>query len=112
MGTIGNNYNGEIAHIRDAFLSSEKEYLTALATIPEFSEYVYNLSQYDSDILFNEATKLMHQIETGCFVNEEDLENAELQLMAIFASINDAVRVKILELLPDYTQEQSHGRSR
>ena len=102
------NISGEIAHLRDTFLSAEYDYLKALIQIPEFKEFVVTALDYPPEELFKEATKRIDRIENG-EVKESDLEQVEAEITILLASIQDEVLLK--ELILSLDNNESRGRS-
>lgn len=51
------NTNGDIAHLRNVFVSAEMDYLTELLNNEDNRELLIRLLEADGDILYDEAKK-------------------------------------------------------
>lgn len=125
------NINGNIAHLRNTYMESERNYFERLLAIEEIREEFLLCLGYTNDLLYKRAVKIQQDIEYGNLETQEELEKmklmtpekrdeyhmrklerAEGMMCLLLAAIRD--KVKILELVKTYTNddEKSHGRSR
>lgn len=108
------NVNEEAAHLRDVYLSAEKDYVKFLMQFEEVKELIVGLNHnYSSSYLFELAQGLIKKVEVGEF-SEEEMEKVERKLIFLLAAIQDKMLIKELIKTPDYEKEQelSNGRSR
>lgn len=104
------NMDVRASHLRDVYLTAEREYVAELLRDPKMRELVAEVNQQPSDLLFATAQKLVDDIDSG-LVPDEKMEFAEKKLTVLLASIQDRVLYKDLVLRMDDTQ-LSNGRSR
>lgn len=100
LGGNKENMSGEIAHLRDTFLSAERDYIAELLKNPEMQKMVEDFNQQPSGLLFETAKDLMEKVENG-LVPDEQMERTELQLFVLLASIQDRILSKDLVLTMD-----------
>ena len=107
----GNNMSAEASHLRDTFLNAEREYVLFLLKDKQVKKLINELNLYDGKKLFRTAQKLVNDVEMG-LIPEEEMELVEKQLIVLLAAIKDITLRKVLIRIPNYEDEQSHGRSR
>ena len=88
-----NNIKGYIAHVRDSFLHSEKEFLETLKLQPQFNKSVEAINKMNVKEISDLAMKTIEKIDNG-EVPDEKMEEAELYVTMLLASIVDYVRTR------------------
>ena len=100
------NVSGDIAHLRDTFLTAEREYVTELLKSEDMRELIAEINQNSPDVLFEMAQSLVDKVEMGQ-IPEDQMVRTEQQLTVLLAAIQDKVLIKDLVLTPS-----SGGRTR
>ncbi len=108
LGSNKENMGGEIAHLRDTFLSAERNYVAELLKDEEMQKMVADVNQQPSELLFEAAKNLVDKVENG-LVPDEQMGRTELQLFVLLASIQDRVLSKDLVLTPSVEDMQLVG---
>ena len=118
IGRSSGNVDGNTAHLRDTFLESEREYARALLSDPEIINFFRTkITDYSPSHLIEQAVEIQNQLESGQLETEEErktmekwqpeerdefhmekLEQAEKELILLFAAISDKVILKELKL--------------
>lgn len=115
-GSSTGNINGELAHLRNTYLTAEKDYFLKLLENKGICQYLMDLINEPAEVLFNLAIEIQNKLETGNLEDETDLklmasmspeekdkhhmknlEIAEGKMCLLFAAASD--KVKILELI-------------
>lgn len=92
------NVDGNIAHLRDTYLSSEREYVAELLKSDSVRELIHEINAETPEELFAIAQDLVNKIEMG-LIPDEQMVKAEQKLTVILAAIQDKVLVKDLVLV-------------
>lgn len=100
------NVSGDIAHLRDTFLTAEREYVTELLKSEDMRELIAEINQNSPEVLFDMAQSLVDKVEMGQ-IPEDQMVRTEQQLTVLLAAIQDKVLIKDLVLTPS-----SGGRTR
>lgn len=100
------NVSGDIAHLRDTFLTAEREYVAELLKSEDMRELIGEINQNSPDVLFEMAQSLVDKVEMGQ-IPEDQMVRTEQQLTVLLAAIQDKVLIKDLVLTPS-----SGGRTR
>ena len=108
LGSNKENMSGEIAHLRDTFLSAERNYVAELLKDEEMQKMVADVNQQPSELLFEAAKNLVDKVENG-LVPDEQMGRTELQLFVLLASIQDRDLSKDLVLTPSVEDMQLVG---
>ncbi len=101
-----NNLNGYVSYVRDTFLGSEGEYAKQIQDLNQNS--IEGLSEYHSEMLYKLAKQMMDEVEYTDKFNWEDMEQVEVQIIALLSAIKDVTLRKELILTPDYEEEKSY----
>lgn len=101
LGSNKENIDGYTAHLRDTFLTAEKEYVGSLLENEEIRDFITEINGYSSEILFKNAQELVDKVEYG-LIKDEEMEQVEQKLIILLAAIKDKVLEKKLSLYPDY----------
>ena len=123
------NISGDLAHLRDTYMESEREYFIALLSNPDIYNAFMDYAQHDSYDLFETAMTLQERLENGLLESVEEqekmkqmtpeerdsfhmkrLEQTEGLLCLLYAAAKD--KAKILELTRYFETKESMGRSR
>lgn len=121
------NVRGDLAHLRDTYMKSEREYFEYLLSIEEVRNTFLSYLQFNSDELFQYAIEWQEKLETGLLEDEHDLkrmeymtpeekdafhmrklEEAEGMMCLLLAAARD--KAKILELVKIYDNEDNRKR--
>ena len=121
------NVRGDLAHLRDTYMKSEREYFEYLLSIEEVRNTFLSYLQFNSDELFQYAIEWQEKLETGLLEDEHDLkrmeymtfeekdafhmrklEEAEGMMCLLLAAARD--KAKILELVKTYDNEDNRKR--
>lgn len=100
------NVSGDIAHLRDTFLTAEREYVTELLKSEDMRDLITEINQNSPEVLFDMAQSIVDKVEMGQ-IPEEEMKRAEQQLTVLLAAIQDKVLIKDLVLT-----RSSGGRTR
>jgi hypothetical protein len=84
------NVDPKAEHLRDTFLKAEAEYVEELLKKPEFAYLIEEISELPSKELFNEAERIVNNIEMN-LIDEEDMQITEQELIIILSAIQDKV---------------------
>ena len=90
------NVDGDIANLRNIFVSAEMDYFEGLMKVDKNRELFLDLLDYPPDGLYKEAMKRINMVESG-MVKENELDVVEAQITFLLAAIQD--KVKLLELV-------------
>lgn len=93
------NVDGNIAHLRDTYLSAEREYVAELIKNDSVKELIEQINSENPDTLFTIAQDLVDKVEMG-LIPDDQMEKTEQKLTVILAAIQDKVLSKNLVLLP------------
>lgn len=93
------NVDGNIAHLRDTYLSAEREYVAELIKNDSVKELIEQINSESPDTLFTIAQDLVDKVEMG-LIPDDQMEKTEQKLTVILAAIQDKVLSKNLVLLP------------
>ena len=123
------NIDGELAYLRNTYMESEKKYFEHLLTIDSIRKRFFECFDKDSNALLIQAKKIQEQLEIGNVETKEELEQMKLMtpeeldkfhmyklecaeglMCLLFAAARDKVR--ILELVKEYDEENSVSRTR
>ena len=88
---MGHNFEKEVADTRDAFLTSEIDYLKKLVQVPGFLELYQSFKSFNVGDLSNRLLTLTQMMENG-EVKEEDASKVELEIMCCCLAIEDAAK--------------------
>lgn len=100
------NVSGDIAHLRDTFLTAEREYVSELLKNESMRELIAEINQNPPEVLFEMAQSLVDKVEMGQ-IPDDQMVITEQQLTILLAAIQDKALMKDLVLTP-----HSGGRSR
>lgn len=119
------NVRGDLAHLRDTYMKSEREYFEELLSREEIRNVFMTYFEYNCDELFEYGLEWQEKLESGNLETKEDLkrmeymtpeekeafhmkklEEAEGMMCLLFAAARD--KAKILELV--LTPEQGLSR--
>lgn len=89
------NIVGDIALLRDTYLSAEREYVMELLKKDYIVEMIRKCNQINPEVLYKMASKITEDVEYG-LVADEDMEKAEQKLTVLLAAIQDKVLLKML----------------
>ena len=103
------NVDGDIALLRDTFLSAEMDYFKELLKSEENLDTFLSLLDYPPDKLYDEAVYRISQIELG-LIRENELSTKEAEITFLLAAIQDKAR--ILELVKTMDIDKENGRSK
>ena len=108
-----NNIAGRIAHLRDTFISAEKEYVLELLKEETVRQMINDVNWYKSEEIFAAAQDLVEKVENN-LIPYEQMEKVEIKLVILLAAIKDKVLVKelIRRYSPQKENEHGIGRSR
>jgi predicted heme/steroid binding protein len=95
------NVDDNIAHLRDTYLSAEREYVTELLKSDGMKNLIEQVNSENPDVLFTIAKDIVGKVEMG-LIPDEQMEKTEQQLIVILAAIQDKVLCKDLVLTPTY----------
>ena len=95
------NVDGNIAHLRDTYLSAEREYVAELLKIDGVRELIEQVNSETPDALFTIAQDLVDKVEMG-LIPDDQMEKTEQKLTIILAAIQDKVLSKDLVLTPSH----------
>lgn len=95
------NVDGNIAHLRDTYLSAEREYVAELLKIDGVRELIEQVNSETPDTLFTIAQDLVDKVEMG-LIPDDQMEKTEQKLTIILAAIQDKVLSKDLVLTPSH----------
>lgn len=93
------NVDGNIAYLRDVYLSAEREYVTELLKSDGMRELIEQVNSESPDKLFAIAQDIVDKVEMG-MIPDEQMERTEKQLTVLLAAIQDKVLSKDLVLTP------------
>lgn len=100
------NVDGNIAHLRDTYLSAERDYVSELLKNEGMRDLISEINDITPDKLFAAAQNIVDKVEMG-LIPDDQMERTEQQLTVLLAAIQDDV------LLKDLVKVQSQGgRSR
>lgn len=121
------NTSGDLAHLRDTYMESEREYFECLLAIKEVRDTFISNIGLNSDELFKYGIEWQEKVESGLLEDEHDLkrmeymtpeekdafhmrklEEAEGMMCLLFAAARD--KAKILELVKTYDNEDTRKR--
>jgi len=113
LGERKENMSEDISHLRDTFLSAERDYAHELLKYQGVRETIQEINQQPTTLLFEKAKSIVEQVELGQ-VPDEEMDKTELHLFLLLGSIQDRVLKKDLVLTPSFDNEEelSNGRSR
>ena len=103
------NVDGDIALLRDTFLSAEMDYFKELLKSEENLYVLKNLLDFPPDTLYEEAMYRISLIEMG-LIRENELSTKEAEISFLLAAIQDKAR--ILELVKTMDIDKENGRSK
>jgi len=128
------NISGEVAHLRNVYLTAEKDYFTELLQNEDMLEYLRKVINCSSDYLFEEAVKEINKLENGELETEVEkqrmekmsgkqremyhiaaLSLSEGKIALLLAAIEDKALIKMLIKKMDERREsenednESHG---
>lgn len=106
-----NNISGVSAHLRDAFLESEKEYVLSLLQDESLKDIIIDINRcHNAEDLLLIAQEFVDKVENN-LIPYEEMETIEKKLTILLAAIKDKVLVNVKE---KYYEEDdfSYGRSR
>lgn len=92
--TVMSNY-----HLRDTYLSAEKDYVSALLKGEGMRDLISEINAETPDRLFAMAQSIVDKVEMG-LIPDEQIEKTEQQLTVLLAAIQDKVLLKDLVLVP------------
>ena len=123
------NIDRELAYLRNTYMESEKKYFEHLLTIDSIRKRFFECFDKDSNTLLIQAKNIQEQLEIGNVETKEELEQMKLMtpeeldkfhmykleceeglMCLLFAAARD--KVKILELIKTYEEENSISRAR
>ena len=89
----GKNINGYVAYVRDEYLGAVESLLKRIEVQPQYTDIIEQLNKRNTGDLFKTAMKLIEDVDTGK-VKDENMEDAELLITLVLASIQDKVRIR------------------
>lgn len=99
-----NNIDGKIAHLRDNFLTSEREYIMKLLKDDSIIEMIRDVNWYDNFEIVKKAEEIIFQVENN-LIPYEQMNKTEIKLTILLAAIQDKVLVKVLKKYKELEQE-------
>lgn len=93
------NVDGNIAHLRDTYLSAERDYVSELLKSEGMRDLISEINAETPDRLFTMAQSIVDKVEMG-LIPDEQMEKTEQQLTVLLAAIQDKVLLKDLVLVP------------
>lgn len=93
------NVDGNIAHLRDTYLSAERDYVSELLKSEGMRNLISEINAETPDRLFATAQSIVDKVEMG-LIPDEQMEKTEQQLTVLLAAIQDKVLLKDLVLVP------------
>lgn len=93
------NVDGNIAHLRDTYLSAERDYVSELLKSEGMRDLISEINAETPDRLFAMAQSIVDKVEMG-LIPDEQMEKTEQQLTVLLAAIQDKVLLKDLVLVP------------
>lgn len=93
------NVDGNIAHLRDTYLTAEREYISELLKSEGMRDLISEINAETPDKLFAMAQSIVDKVEMG-LIPDEQMERTEQQLTVLLAAIQDKVLLKDLVLVP------------
>ena len=93
------NVDGNIAHLRDTYLSAERDYVSELLKSEGMRDLISEINAETPDRLFAMAQSIVDKVEMG-LISDEQMEKTEQQLTVLLAAIQDKVLLKDLVLVP------------
>ena len=112
-----NVYNQEVEHVRDTFLSSEKEHLGDLLQDEGFRDAVAGVNHnYDADAIEKLAQDIIFKVE-NILIPEEKMEEVETTLLCALSAVQAKRKNLVLTKHPDLEEEPEYdmasgGRTR
>lgn len=99
-----NNIDGKIAHLRDTFLASEREYIMKLLKDDSIIEMIRDVNWYDSFEIVKKAEEIIFQVENN-LIPYEQMNKTEIKLTILLVAIQDKVLVKVLKRYKELEQK-------
>lgn len=93
------NVDGNIAHLRDTYLSAERDYVSELLKSEGMRDLISEINAETPDRLFAMAQSIVDKVEMG-LIPDEQMEKTEQQLTVLLVAIQDKVLLKDLVLVP------------
>ena len=93
------NVDGNIAHLRDTYLSAERDYVSELLKSEGMRDLISEINAETPDRLFAMAQSIVDKVEIG-LIPDGQMEKTEQQLTVLLAAIQDKVLLKDLVLVP------------
>lgn len=93
------NVDGNIAHLRDTYLTAEREYVAELLKSEGMRDLISEINAETSDKLFAMAQSIVDKVEMG-LIPDDQMEKTEQKLTVLLAAIQDKVLLKDLVLVP------------
>ena len=93
------NVDGNIAHLRDTYLSAERDYVSELLKSEGMRDLISEINAETPDRLFAMAQSIVDKVEVG-LIPDEQMEKTEQQLTVLLVAIQDKVLLKDLVLVP------------
>lgn len=93
------NVDGNIAHLRDTYLTAEREYVAELLKSEGMRDLISEINAETPDKLFAMAQSIVDKVEMG-LIPDDQMEKTEQKLTVLLAAIQDKVLLKDLVLVP------------
>lgn len=93
------NVDGNIAHLRDTYLTAEREYVSELLKSEGMRDLISEINAETPDKLFAMAQSIVDKVEMG-LIPDEEMEKTEQKLTILLVAIQDKVLLKDLVLVP------------
>lgn len=93
------NVDGNIAHLRDTYLSAERDYVSELLKSEGMRDLISEINAETPDRLFAMVQSIVDKVEMG-LIPDEQMEKTEQQLTVLLVAIQDKVLLKDLVLVP------------
>ena len=93
------NIDGNIAHLRDTYLTAEREYVAELLKSEGMRDLISEINAETPDKLFAMAQSIVDKVEMG-LIPDDQMEKTEQKLTVLLAAIQDKVLLKDLVLVP------------
>lgn len=93
------NVSGDVAHLRDTYLTAEMEYVTELLKSKNMRKLIEEINQNQSEVLFDMVQIFVNKVEIGQ-IPYDQMVRTEQQLTVLLATIQDKVLMKDLVLTP------------
>ena len=90
-----NNIDGNIAHLRDTYLTSENEHLYDMLKKDEIKDLISEANHVPVELLYNEAERIMFMVDNNLIL-EDKMNGTELKLLILLGAIQDKVLEKEL----------------